>query len=29
MSRYQFIGHCSEAWPVQVLCQVLGVSCAG
>ncbi len=29
MSRYQFIGHCSEPWPVQVLCRVLGVSCAG
>ena len=26
MSRCQFIGHCRDAWPVQVLCRVLGVS---
>ena len=29
MSRYRFIAACSEPWPVQVLCPVLGVSCAG
>ena len=29
MSRYQFIQDCTEPWPVQVLCHVLGVSCAG
>ena len=29
MSRYQFIGDCPEPWPVQLLCRVLGVSCAG
>jgi putative transposase len=29
MSRYQFIGHCPQAWPVHVLCRVLGVSGAG
>ena len=29
MRRYQFIGHCPEPWPVQVLCRVLGGSCAG
>ena len=29
MSRYQFIRDCLEPWPVQVLCHVLGVSCAG
>ena len=28
MSRYQFIQDCTEPWPVQVLCHVLGVSCA-
>ena len=29
MSRYQFIQACVEPWPVQVLCRVLSVSCAG
>ena len=29
MSRYAFIGHCSEPLPVQVLCRLLRVSCAG
>ena len=29
MSRYQFTQDCTEPWPVQVLCHVLGVSCAG
>lgn len=29
MGCYQFIRACVEPWPVQVLCRVLGVSCAG
>ena len=29
MSRYQFIRACTEPWPVQPLCRVLGVSPAG
>ncbi|GAA3932339.1 hypothetical protein GCM10022406_16540 [Hymenobacter algoricola] len=29
MSRFEFIHACVEPWPVQVLCRVLGVSCAG
>jgi putative transposase len=29
MSRYQFIQDCTEPWPVQMLCHVLNVSCAG
>ena len=29
MSRYAFIAACAEPWPVQFLCQVLGVSPAG
>ena len=29
MSRYQFIKDCTEPWPVQALCRVLGVSPAG
>ena len=29
MSRYAFIAACAEPWPVQLLCQVLGVSPAG
>lgn len=29
MSRYQFIGACTEPWPVQVLCRLLAVSSAG
>ena len=28
MSRYHFTGHGPGPWPVQVLCRVLGVSCA-
>ena len=29
MSRYQLIRACTEPWPVQLLCRVLGVSPAG
>ena len=29
MSRYQFMRACTEPWPVQPLCRVLGVSPAG
>ena len=29
MSRYVFIAACTEPWPVQLLCRVLGVSKAG
>ena len=29
MGRYAFIAACTEPWPVQLLCQVLGVSPAG
>ena len=29
MSRYQFMGDCTEPWPVRVLCRLLAVSSAG
>lgn len=29
MSRYQFLQDCTESWPMQVLCHVLNISCAG